>query len=154
MNAAETAIVALVNVPFLVDAIERWWWWVVGFSAVVFLLSPIAVIGLIAGLPKDFLSANESKSTIRWRHPVIRWVLRILKNGMGLLLLVAGIVMLIAPGQGLLTIAAGLILMEFPGKRRFERWLCTQPPIWRSINWLRRKLGREPLEKPPGYHVS
>ena len=56
--------------------------------------------------------------------------------------------MLVAPGQGLLTLAAALVLLDFPGKYRLERRLVTQKPVWKSINWLRRRAGREPLERP------
>jgi hypothetical protein len=56
--------------------------------------------------------------------------------------------MLLVPGQGLLTIAVGLMLVDFPGKFRFERWLAVRPPVWRSINWLRKRAGRGPLERP------
>jgi hypothetical protein len=56
--------------------------------------------------------------------------------------------MLIVPGQGMLTIAVGLVLTNFPGKFRLERWIATRRSVWRSINWLRRRAGREPLERP------
>jgi hypothetical protein len=61
---------------------------------------------------------------------------------------VAGLVMLVVPGQGLLTLAVGLMLMDFPGKFRLERWLATRGPVWRSLNWLRKRARRPPLERP------
>jgi hypothetical protein len=75
-------------------------------------------------------------------------VVIVAKNLLGILLALAGLVMLVVPGQGLLTLVAGLMLVDFPGKYRLERWLATRPPVWRSINWLRRRAGREPLEQP------
>ena len=63
-------------------------------------------------------------------------------------LVLAGLIMLVVPGQGLLTLAVGLVLVDFPGKYRLERWLVTRPPVWRAINWLRKRAGREPLERP------
>jgi hypothetical protein len=72
----------------------------------------------------------------------------VLKNALGIVLVVAGLVMLIVPGQGLLTIAVGLMLIDFPGKYRLERWLATRRPVWRSINWLRKRAGRAPLSRP------
>jgi hypothetical protein len=56
--------------------------------------------------------------------------------------------MLIVPGQGLLTVAVGLTLVDFPGKFHLERWLATRGPVWRSINWLRKRAGREALKRP------
>jgi hypothetical protein len=40
------------------------------------------------------------------------------------------------------------MLLDFPGKYRLERWLATRRAVWRSINWLRRRAGREPLQQP------
>jgi hypothetical protein len=56
--------------------------------------------------------------------------------------------MLVVPGQGLLSIAVALIVLDFPGKFRLERWLATRPPVWRSLNWLRKRFDRPPLEIP------
>lgn len=64
---------------------------------------------------------------------------------MGLLLLLAGVIMLVTPGQGVITVLIGLILMDFPGKYGLERKLVTQPAVLRSINWLRAKADQPPL---------
>jgi hypothetical protein len=72
----------------------------------------------------------------------------IAKSTLGAILVIAGVLMLVAPGQGLLTIAAGLMLLEFPGKYRLERWLATRRQVWSSMNWLRRRAGREQLSRP------
>ena len=56
--------------------------------------------------------------------------------------------MLVTPGQGVLTIVVGMLLFDFPGKFRLERWLVTRPTVWRSINWLRERAGREPSQTP------
>ncbi len=64
------------------------------------------------------------------------------------MLVLAGIAMLVLPGQGVLTIVVGLVLMNFPGKYRLERWMATRRPIWKSLNWLRRKARRPELERP------
>ena len=73
----------------------------------------------------------------------------ITKNLLGVILLIAGLVMLLVPGQGLLTIAVALILLDFPGKFRFERLARHRPAVWRlSLNWLRKCAGHEPFQKP------
>jgi hypothetical protein len=79
---------------------------------------------------------------------VLRPATLVVKNVIGAVLLVAGLVMLVVPGQGLLTIAVGLMLVDFPGKFRLERWLATRRPVWKAINWLRARAGREALERP------
>jgi hypothetical protein len=78
-----------------------------------------------------------------------RYVLLALKNVLGVVLLIAGLIMLIAPGQGLLTIMIGLTLIDFPGKYRLESWFVTRPAVWKSVNWLRRRAGRAEIQRPP-----
>jgi hypothetical protein len=67
------------------------------------------------------------------------------KNLMGYVLIAAGIAMLVLPGQGMVTMLLGIILVDLPGKYRLERWLVARGPVFRSINWLRRRAGRDPL---------
>jgi hypothetical protein len=70
------------------------------------------------------------------------------KNVLGLLLIIAGLVMLLVPGQGLLTVVVGLVLTDFPGKFRLQRWIVSRKSVWRSIQWLRKRAGKEPLKRP------
>jgi hypothetical protein len=124
-------------------------WWLFAASVVMFLATPVLVGWLVVRLPTDYFIATRRQPTASWpRHPLLRPVTLVAKNLMGLVLLVAGLVMLVVPGQGLLTMAVGLMLIDFPGKFRFERWLATRRPVWRSINWLRRRAGREELQRP------
>ncbi len=53
--------------------------------------------------------------------------------------------MLVLPGQGILAILVGLMLIDYPFKHRFERWLIAKPAVHRPLNWLRRKVHREPF---------
>ena len=46
----------------------------------------------------------------------------------------------------ILTILVGMMLLNFPGKYQFERWLVTRRPVARSINWLRRRANKGPLQ--------
>jgi hypothetical protein len=75
-------------------------------------------------------------------------VVLVAKNLCGVVLILAGIVMLVLPGQGILTILVGLICVDFPGKFAFERWAIRRRGVIHSINWLRKKAGREPLMSP------
>jgi hypothetical protein len=70
----------------------------------------------------------------------------VLKNALGVVLLLGGIVMLFLPGQGLLTMFLGIVLMDFPGKFRLERYLISRGPVLKSINWIRRKAEVSELE--------
>lgn len=124
-------------------------WWLFAASVSMFLLSPLAVSWLVVRLPADYFAPRRRHRVPYWqRHPLWGPVFRVAKNSAGVVLALAGLVMLFVPGQGLLTLAAGLMLIDFPGKYRLERWLVTRHSVWRSINWLRRRAGREPLVPP------
>lgn len=124
----------------------------VGGSVLLFVLSLIGIPFFLTRVPADFFSRSERERAGIERPERPGWFLliRILKNLLGLVLVLAGLVMLLIPGQGLLTIVAGLVLLEFPGKRRLERWVITRPAVHRPINALRRRVGQPPLELPGG----
>jgi hypothetical protein len=80
--------------------------------------------------------------------PLLVLPMLILKNILGVLFVLLGIVMIFTPGQGLLTIFAGLLLMNFPGKRRLELAIVSRPAIAKAIQWIRKKAGKENLQLP------
>lgn len=123
--------------------------WVGVLSAIVGLLTLIAVPWVIIQLPPDYFTRSRRET---WRRAPDRsygaLLLRLLKNLLGLVLVVLGVVMLVTPGQGLLTLLVGLLLMNFPGKYRLERWVVMREGVMSGMNWLRRKQGREPFLAP------
>jgi hypothetical protein len=124
-------------------------WSLAAGSLGLFLLTPIAVAWAVVRLPEDYLVNKRRQPLESWQHrPALRSTLLVAKNVLGSVLIVAGMLMLLVPGQGLLTIVAGLILLNFPGKYRLERRLATQRHVWRSINWLRKRFARPPLQRP------
>ena len=70
------------------------------------------------------------------------------KNGVGVVLVITGVIMLFTPGQGIVTILIGLVLVDLPGKRALERWMVGRPRVLAAINRLRAKYGHPPLEDP------
>jgi uncharacterized membrane protein SpoIIM required for sporulation len=124
-------------------------WWSAAISIGLLLLTPLLVAYVVVQLPKDYFNPKR-RQRAGWpqKYAALRPIIVIAKNAVGLLLVVAGLVMLIVPGQGLLTLVVGLMLVDFPGKFRLERWLVTRSQVWRSLNWLRKRFGREPLERP------
>jgi hypothetical protein len=131
------------------DSNEALLWWLFAASIALVLVTPIAIVWAVLRLPPDYFTAQRRRPLGSWQdHPLLRPLLLLGKNLLGIVLLVAGLVMLVVPGQGLLSIAVALVLLDFPGKFRLERWLATRPPVWRSLNWLRKRFARPPLEKP------
>jgi archaellum biogenesis protein FlaJ (TadC family) len=123
--------------------------WLSAASLVMFFLTPVVVGWIVIRLPRDYFAREQPHPTRSWqRHHLLRPVVFVIKNLVGIVLLLAGLVMLAAPGQGLLTIVVGLTLLSFPGKARLERWIAIRPAVWRAINWLRQRAGRDALEHP------
>jgi hypothetical protein len=123
--------------------------WLALVSVVTFAGSMILVPYMVVRIPADyFCAARRGQTAWSRRHSVPRVLLALLKNLLGFVLVLAGILMLFLPGQGLLTILMGLLLMNFPGKYRLERYLVARGPVLRGINWLRLRAGREPLQEP------
>lgn len=114
-------------------------------SVATLVMSALLIPYLIVRLPADFYAERDGRRRVFQDRPVLRAVFLAIKNTLGALLLVAGILMLVLPGQGILTILAALALLDFPGKRQIEMRILHIPTILKSINWLRRRAGREPL---------
>lgn len=117
--------------------------WLGGIGLLMFLGSLVAMPLIIVLMPRDYFLRME-RGLLRPR-PLQR-VLHVLKNLIGGILFLAGIAMLVLPGQGLLTILIGLSLIDFPGKHRLQLRLVRNPRIRRSIQWIRHRAGRPPLE--------
>ena len=122
---------------------------IVTLSLVVFFASLIVIPILLARIPADYFLHSRRQSPLARLHPALRIVALIVKNGVGGLLVLAGIVMLFTPGQGLLSIFIGITLLDLPGKRRLELSLVSRPHVLKAINWIRRKAQRPPLQLPP-----
>lgn len=120
-------------------------WWLGALSVATFVGTLVLVPWLLSRLPADYFAARRPRSALRESHPVIRMVLLVLKNLLGLVLLAAGIAMLVLPGQGLLTVLLGLSLLNFPGKFALERAIVSRQAVRRGIDWIRRRANRPPL---------
>jgi hypothetical protein len=124
-------------------------WWIFAGSIAFVLLTPLAAAWAIVRLPVDYFTQRKRKPLSTWEErPVLRPLFLVAKNLLGLVFIIAGIAMLILPGQGLLTMLVGVVLVDFPGKFRLQRWMATRPPVWRSLNWLRKRAHRPELQRP------
>jgi hypothetical protein len=121
--------------------------WLSAISVFTFVGSLIAVPWMVVRIPADyFVHRRHFVDRLQTLHPVLRVALLVLKNLCGVLLVLAGVAMLVLPGQGILTILLGLMCLDFPGKFTLERRLARQPPVMRSLNWIRAKAHRPPLQ--------
>jgi hypothetical protein len=118
--------------------------WVVGAGIGLAVLTLVLVPVMLVRIPADYF-AHATRPRLERRAGAWRLALRVLKNGVGVVLIVAGLAMLVLPGQGLLTVLVGFFMLDIPGKYRVEKWIVSRPRVLGAINWLRRKAGREPL---------
>jgi len=116
-------------------------------SVVSFLATLLIIPWIVLRIPADYFSTPRRVSLVASdAHPSLKIVVLIVKNLLGVAVVLLGIAMLVLPGQGLLTILIGVVLIDFPGKYRFQRWLISREPVLRSANWLRKRGEKKPLE--------
>jgi len=114
-----------------------------GFSIIAFVGSLIAIPWIIGRMRADYFCTHwQQVETRHRRHPVLALLISLLRNGAGVVLVIAGVAMLVLPGQGLLTILIGICVMDFPGKRSFLNRLAQIPQVEHGLNWVRRKRGK------------
>jgi hypothetical protein len=124
------------------------WWWGLAASLLLFVGSAVLVTFIVLGWPVDHFRRAGRRPFWGHRHPAIRVTGLILKNLAGAILVALGIVMALpgVPGQGLLTALIGITLINFPGKAQLERRLIGRPKVLRTVNRLRARFHRPPLE--------
>jgi UPF0716 family protein affecting phage T7 exclusion len=133
----------------MVEALTSWlsqpavMWAMIGFSVLAFVGSVLLVPRYLAHLPEDYLVRRHSRY-----GPAQPIVLRVLKNLLGIVLLLAGVLMLVLPGQGLITLLIGVTLLDFPGKRQLVRRAVGRPKVLDAVNRLRERAGKPPLLAP------
>lgn len=137
---------------FVSDMISGITWQRAVFGVVLFLITFIGSLGLVSfilvKLPRDYFCSHYDRQIWSGRAPALRITAAIAKNLLGIILIMAGIVMTLpgVPGQGLLTILLGIMLVDFPGKDRLERKLLYRPAVRNSIDKLRARFGKPPLQ--------
>lgn len=102
---------------------------------------------MLVRIPANYFHSEHDRAFWTDRHRAVRWSGMIMKNVIGAILIVLGIVMSLpgVPGQGILTILLGLMLVDLPGKRRWELKLVRRPRVLQTINQLRGKFDKPPL---------
>ena len=114
-------------------------------SIVGFVGSLIAIPFILVRLDPRYFHPDHPRSWMEDHHPLLRMIGHIVKNAVGVILVLAGFAMLFLPGQGILTMLIGISFMDFPGKRTLEAKFIGQPTVLHAINSLREKFGKPPL---------
>ena len=121
--------------------------WLAVISGATFVVTLLAIPILIIHIPEKYF-LHEERTPRHNPKPTggFRLVCRILKNIAGGFFVLIGIIMLLTPGQGLLSILVGIMLMDLPGKYKVERAIIRKEKVLSTINWLRAKAHRPPLQ--------
>lgn len=125
---------------------EDLFFWLTIASSLGFIASLLFIPWLVIQIPDDYFS-HKKRHQNRWEKypPAMRYMLIMIKNLLGAIIVLAGIAMLVLPGQGIITILLGIFFMNFPGKYKLELWIIKRPAILKSINWIRAKANHSPL---------
>lgn len=126
----------------------------VGVSVLTFVGTLLLMPILVVRIPADYFVQSRRETAFAKSHPVVRMTFLILKNGLGVVLLLVGLVLSLpfVFGQGVLTMLVGISLLDLPGKRRLELAIIRREPVHKSLNWIRHKAGRPPLQLPAKSH--
>jgi hypothetical protein len=113
-----------------------------------FLINLAIVSVILVKLPADHFKKNRKTKFWAGPRPALNAAKVIGKNIAGVLLVALGVVLSLPgiPGQGLLTILLGIMLLDFPGRERLEQKLLSKPAIVNTINRLRGRFNKPPLE--------
>ncbi|KYJ87714.1 PGPGW domain-containing protein [Sulfurovum riftiae] len=121
--------------------------WLTLISVIGLITSAVLILKLLVHIPSDyFLHKEKQEHSIDHCCPIVRLLYLFIKNILGILFIIGGVIMLFTPGQGILTILLGIVLTDFPYKYKIEQWIITRPPLIAAINKIRAKAGKAPLE--------
>ena len=120
-----------------------------GLSLLILIFSIIGLGWFISQIPEDYF-IHEKRQADNWDKysSKTRIVIIILKNFIGIAMLISGLLLLILPGQGLLTMIIGLLLIDYPRKFQLEQKIISIPSVFRSLNWFRAKARKPNLLHP------
>jgi hypothetical protein len=139
----------------MIERLSQLWqsltWGQIGLGVGLFVLSltlSFASIGIVmVKIPQNYFSPDYQRDFMPGSPWMVRWGAVILKNVLGVILVIVGIILSLpgVPGQGFLTILLGLIMLDIPGKRPLEARIIQRPAVLGAINKLRAKYGKPAL---------
>lgn len=135
----------------LIDYWSALSWNSIFFGVGVFLLSLAisfaAIVIVVVKIPENYFSSHYKEDFLPKSSWFVRWGAVILKNLLGVFLILLGLALSLpgVPGQGILTILLGLIMLDIPGKRPLEARIIKRPRVLSAINGLRARFNKPPL---------
>jgi hypothetical protein len=142
------------TIQAVVDHVRQWLSrWEIGWAAGLaigvgaMLLSTALGLAVVLWLPRDYFVRGPVDRGLRQRHVILWLSLTVLRNILGLIVLIVGLIMAmpLVPGPGLFVSVVGLGLLDFPGKRALERRLLGERHILSSVNRIRARFGKDSL---------
>jgi len=120
---------------------------VIGVIAVTFVVSYVAVSIVLVKLPANYFHSDYEHHLMPNGNRVLRSIVIGLKNVLGVVLILTGIVLSLpgVPGPGLLTIFIGVMLTDIPGKRTLEAKMIGRPAVLSAVNKLRARYDKPPF---------
>jgi hypothetical protein len=119
----------------------------VGLFLLSLAFSFVSIAVVMVKIPANYFSTHYVQDFLPGSRWIVRWGAVVLKNLLGLFLVVLGIILSLpgVPGQGFLTILLGLIMLDIPGKRPLEAWIINRPAVLSAVNNFRAKYNKPPL---------
>ncbi len=119
-----------------------------GISLAMFLASIVLVPVFVQILPADYFKKRKIRAKPKWVPFPLHVLYLVVKNIIGIVLIIMGLAMLILPGQGLITLIIGIRLTDIPGERRAFLFVLRKTPVLKGMNWLRKRRNIPPFELP------
>ena len=110
-------------------------------------LSFAAIVLVMVNIPENYFSTHYKQDFLPNSSWAVRWGAVILKNLLGVFLIILGLALSLpgVPGQGIITILLGLIMLDIPGKRPLEARIISRPKVFSAVNRLRARFGKPPI---------
>ena len=112
-------------------------------SIALFFLTIWLTLYVIIQLPEDYFS-HKKMDTKKLISPYALFV-KLVRNLVASILILAGLIMLVLPGQGLLTILIGVIVLDFRKKHLLEEKIMSRPKVRSALNEIRKRYDKKPF---------
>ena len=117
---------------------STYFYWLGILSTIFFIISLFFIPYLALVIPKDYFKKSSAK------HSNI--MVLFIRNILGIVILLIGVLLLFMPGPGMLVILISFILMEFPYKKKIELWFIKKTKLLEIINKIRKNKNKPEIE--------